>query len=78
MFSALILPNRGAGVLGLSAVAHKPSAAAMAHALAPASAWRGSPQGADARRERVGVVLNDVVQLFDQGGGFVVCLDQGA
>jgi hypothetical protein len=30
------------------------------------------PQGADARRERAGVVLNDIVQLFDQSGGFFV------
>ena len=30
------------------------------------------PQRADARRERVGVVLNDVVQFFDERGGFFV------
>ena len=30
------------------------------------------PQRADARRERVGVVLNDVVQFFDERGGLFV------
>jgi hypothetical protein len=30
-------------------------------------------KGADARRERVAVVLDDVVKLFGESGGFFVC-----
>jgi hypothetical protein len=30
------------------------------------------PQGADARREREFIALNDVAKLSDEGGGFVV------
>jgi hypothetical protein len=32
-----------------------------------------SLQGKDARRKWVMVALDDVVKLFDQGGGFFVC-----
>jgi hypothetical protein len=30
------------------------------------------PQGSDARRERVGVIIDDIVKLLGESGGFVV------
>jgi hypothetical protein len=56
-------------------VAHTPSAGARARGLAD---WLGSefgeyaPQGADASRERIAVVLDDGVKLLCESGGFVV------
>jgi hypothetical protein len=62
--------TRGDG--GPRAAARNAAAAASARAPAPAGSCRGCRQGADARRERVPIVVDDAVELAEQRGGLFV------
>jgi hypothetical protein len=53
--------------------AYAPSVAARAREPAQVVTWRGYPGGADARRERVTVVLDAFVKLLGESGGGSVC-----
>jgi hypothetical protein len=63
--------TRASGTVPL-AVVHRPSARRRLADRLRSELGEDRPRRADARRERVAVILDDIVKLFDQSGGFFV------